>query len=449
MPNYFAYIALTLWPLVTILLYKRLPTLEATFWTIVGGFLFLPVKVAIDFPFIPPMDKESITVISALIGCRFIKKEKIKLIPKMGTERWLVLILIFMPVITVLNNQETVNYIPALTLHDTLSLIVNQYFILIPFILGLQLIKTHEDVVLLFRLLVVAGLVYSIPILFEVKMSPQLHTWIYGFFPHSFLQQFRYDGFRPVVFLGHGLIVAMFVAIVLGAAAVLMKEKIRSFRFFSPKLTVIYFFILLLLCKTVGAFVLGAFLFAVITWMPTPLVKRTSLFLVAVFLLYPFLSIFDYFPHQELIQIANDYDPVRGESLAFRFYNEGLLLQHANTKMFFGWGGWGRNRLEGSTTDGYWIIYFGQFGLVGFLSLFGLLALSIWNACKASSILRDKNKKRLLIFYALIISIVMIDQIPNASLSAWMFFLSGSLLGYSRNIMLNDRIIKKSGLKAG
>ena len=138
MPNNFAYIALILWPFISLLFYKRMPIVQATFWTMVGGFLFLPVKTAIDFPFIPPLDKGSIPVIAALIGCRYIKKVKITLLPKEGIERWLVLILLIVPFITTLNNQETHNFIPGLTLHDTLSAVINQYLFILPLILGIH-----------------------------------------------------------------------------------------------------------------------------------------------------------------------------------------------------------------------------------------------------------------------------------------------------------------------
>jgi len=420
-----------------------MPIVQATFWTIVGGFLFLPVKTAIDFPFIPPLDKSSIPVIAALIGCRYIKKVKITLLPKEGIERWLVLVLIIVPFITTLNNQETYNFIPGLTLHDTLSAVINQYLFILPFILGMQLIKTYEDQLLLFKLLVIAGLIYSVPILFEVRMSPQLHTWIYGFFPHSFAQQIRFSGFRPVVFLSHGLIVAMYVAISLGAATILMKEKIRI-RKLSPWLVVGYFITLLFLCKTVGAFLLGLLLFFAIAWLPITIVKRLSLFLIFIVLLYPLLSISDLFPQQTLVQMATDFDPTRGESLAFRYRHENLLLEHAQQKLFFGWGGWGRNRLEGSVTDGYWVILLGVYGLFGFVSIFGLAFLSIWRAVKFSDLCESRKEQRMQVYHALLASVIMIDQLPNASLSLWLLFIIGALLGRANNIKLEKQHINST-----
>ncbi len=434
MGNSFSYAILLAWPLVSLLFYRNLPIIPATFWTIVGGYLVLPVKVAIDAPLIPPLNKESLSAVAAFIGCVYVKKRKISFIPKIGIERWLVVILLLSPLITVFNNREPIGIIAGLTAHDALSAVINQYLILLPFIIGLQLIKTYDDQLMLFKLLVMAGVIYSVFILFEIRMSPQLHTWVYGFFPHSFSQQVRFGGFRAVVFMGHGLLIAIFVALVLGAATLLWKEKIKTFHCF-PSVIVIYFFVLLFLCKTVGAFLLGVFLLFSIAWMPVFIMKCSALFLIFVVLFYPVLLIFDLFPHQGLIDIAENFDVNRGESLAFRFFHEERLLEHVKEKIFFGWGWWDRNRLSDSITDGYWIIILGQYGIVGFGATFGLVILGVWRGMMVSRFIDYERQKRLLMSHALIIAIVMIDQLPNASMASWLWFLSGALLGRANSIV--------------
>src|SRR5690349_3189313 len=44
-----------------------------------------------------------------------------------------------------------------------------------------------------------------------MRLSPQLHVWLYGFHQHSFLQNERWGGYRPMVFMEHGLMVAMWM----------------------------------------------------------------------------------------------------------------------------------------------------------------------------------------------------------------------------------------------
>ena len=433
MPNLFAYMALITWPLISWGLFRRFQPITAVFWTIVGGYLLLPVKVKIDFPLIPPLDKESIPAIAAMIGCIYIAKKKISLIPDSGLERWLIVSLLIIPIITVSNNQVFVNDNPGLTYYDALSAIITQYLQLIPFILGMQLVKSHDDQLEIFKLLVIAGLFYSLPILFEVRMSPQLHTWIYGFFPHSWLQQIRFGGFRPVVFLGHGLLVAMFVAVALGAATVLWKMNIKI-RNIPPYIIVVYFFVLLILCKTVGAFLLGAFLLLAIGLMPVYIIRRLALLILFIAICYPLLSLYDIFPHQDLIEIAKSFDAERGQSLAFRFFHENRLLDHAQQKIFFGWGGWGRGFLPDSVTDGFWIIILGQYGIVGFAALFGLVVLSGRSGVKSARLLNTVNEQRLMVGHALMVSVILVDQLPNASLYSWMWFFIGALLGRANHV---------------
>jgi len=212
MGNGFAYLVLALWPLLAIRWYKTKSIQTATLWTILGGFMFLPVKTEIDLPMIPALGKHTIPVVSALIGCWFIKNQRISYIKELGKIKYLVILLIITPFITSALNSDALmiggRFIKGLTYYDGLSAMINQFLLITPFFIGRQFFKTYDDHLLMFKLLVAAGLLYSLLMLFEIRMSPQLHTWIYGYFPSSFGQQMRQGGFRPVVFMGHGLSVA-------------------------------------------------------------------------------------------------------------------------------------------------------------------------------------------------------------------------------------------------
>src|SRR5262249_39052253 len=139
--------------------------------------------------------------------------------------------------------------LPAETHYDALSAVVAQLIFLLPFFLGRHLLRGSADNEEVLRTLVVAGLLYSVPMLFEVRMSPQLHTWIYGYFPHQFAQQMREGGFRPVVFMGHGLIVAFFAMTTVVAAAAFWRMRAPVLRLPSAGVTA-YLGGVLVLCKT-------------------------------------------------------------------------------------------------------------------------------------------------------------------------------------------------------
>lgn len=442
MPNSFAYLALILWPLVSVWLYKRYEVIPATFLTIVGGYLLLPVGVDFDFPLIPALNKTTIPAIMAFIGCRFVANKSIGLLPPKGLERNLIILFFIGSVGMVFTNGDAINelnrFIPGLSYRDTVSVIISQGLLLLPFIISMQLIKTHEDQIQLFKLLVLAGLVYSILIMFEIRMSPQLHKWVYGFFPHSWGQQVRYGGFRPVVFLGHGLWVSIFLVSVLGAALILTKLKIQLTTYFN-RWVVAYLVMLLYLSKGFGAMVLGIALFFPIKFLGSFVVKRIAWCLATVAITYPLLCIMDLFPHQYLLELIEPINSRQAGSLEYRFNQETLLLERAKDKFIFGWGGWDRYKLADSVTDGYWIILFGKYGMIGFLSIFGLMYSALVRAGFGRNQAEDYKVQILIAGHCLIVAVIMVDQIPNDSMNSLFWIIVGSLIGRCQHISAGNK----------
>jgi hypothetical protein len=121
-------------------------------------------------------------------------------------------------------------------------------------------------------------------------------------------------------------------------------------------------------------------------------------------------------------------------------------LQRAWQRPFFGWGRYGRNRVfvenwegigtDASITDGRWIITFGQFGIFGFLTEFGLLAIPIFCASRALKLVNSARDSLLLVAISLIVAMNMIDLLPNSALSPFTWLLAGSLLGRSEMIRI-------------
>jgi len=457
MGNDIAYLVLILWPLLAIYLYRTKTLQTATLWTVVGGFMALPVSTIIDFPLIPPLGKHSIPILSALVGVWFVKGKSVSLKGNYGWVKYLLVLFFLSPIITVLLNGDRINtggmILPGLTVRDILSTMINQLLFIAPLLFGRQFFRTYEQQLVMFKTLIVAGLIYSIPILIEIRLSPQLHTWLYGYFPHSFGQQKRFGGFRPVVFMGHGLWVAFFVAVVTLSAIALWKngEKIRQLS--SAKVS-LYLLAILILCKSMASLLYGIYAYFLIKYTSVKTQFRLSITLVTIALLYPNMSLLNIFPHQQVANVAAIIDEDRAGSLMFRFDQESELLKHGSEKFFFGWGGWGRSRLyneetgrDESVTDGRWIITFGKFGWLGFIAEFGLLAMTVFRAYKASKLVNDKKELNLLSAHAILVSFLMVDQIPNASLKPWLWLLAGILLGRSEDIIFKNKVQLKGYYK--
>ncbi|HEV3027565.1 MAG TPA: O-antigen ligase domain-containing protein, partial [Planctomycetota bacterium] len=230
------------------------------------------------------------------------------------------------------------------------------------------------------------GLLYVPLCLLEVRLSPQLHTWIYGFFPHdSFDQSLRYGGYRPTVFMEHGLMVAMWMSMASLCGLWLWHSRtLRSLFGIALPWFLVPLLLTTILCKSMGPLVLllvGGIVLLATRW------GRTRAFVTALAcapLLYFAVRIPAIWSGDELTQTAAAVSPDRAKSLQFRLANEDMLLARARLRPLLGWGGWGRARIRDSqgrdisVTDGLWIIALGNNGLLGLGSLAAVLVSPIF-----------------------------------------------------------------------
>jgi hypothetical protein len=281
-------------------------------------------------------------------------------------------------------------------------------------------------------------LVYSLPMLFELRMSPQLHRLAYGYFPgDSFAQQIRGSGFRPVVFFPHGLSLALFTALAFLAAVVVMRNRARILGV-PAGAAAAYLGGLLVLCKSLGP-VIYAVVFAPMVLFTRPrLWVKVACLASLIVCAYPLLRNHGLAPTQLVADLAQTVSKDRSVSFQERVENEGHLIAKANQKQWFGWGGWGRNRIfdewtgqDISVTDGGWIIQYGVYGWFGYLSLFGLLAAALFQAHRAmDKEVTPSNVTRGGL--ALLVGVYVIDSIPNATQVSLVFLLAGCIASAPR-----------------
>lgn len=444
MPNAFAYLALFAWPLVAVALFSALPRREAVIWTILGGYLLLPQGVAINPPLLPSYDKNLAPALAAILLClsdsardRREVGPDARWLPSSLPGRLLLGLFLLGPFVTTFANSDPVYagggvYLRGLTPYDAFSAVLSQMVLILPFLLGRRYLADPEAHRLVLVALMIAALAYSALMLFEVRMSPQLHRWVYGFFPHSFAQQIRMDGFRPVVFLGHGLIVAIFTAMALLAAVGVYRLSQGQARM-RAALAALWLLLVLVLCKTFGALFL-TLVFAPLVWFLTPRRQMLVASAVAVIVVtYPALRGAGLIPVDTLIETAASIDAERGRSLDFRIVNEDQLLARANERPLLGWGIWGRGRVydpetgrDISTTDGQWIIVIGANGWLGYVAEFGLLTapllLFLWRRSAVPAATAA---------LALVLAVNLLDLLPNSSLSPLTWVFAGGLMGWA------------------
>ena len=192
MGNSFAYLVLFSWPVVTAVLFTRLDPGRAILWSLLAGFLLLPERVGVDLPGLPPLDKTTIPSLSALACAFLVARERPRLLPRSLFARLCLVLLVAGPFFTAFLNGDALVYGPVvkqgLGLQDAISYMVRGLLAIIPFLLARNYLADAGSHRAILWALFLSGLAYSLAMLFEIRMSPQLHKWVYGFFPHTWLQ---------------------------------------------------------------------------------------------------------------------------------------------------------------------------------------------------------------------------------------------------------------------
>jgi hypothetical protein len=409
--NPIAWLMLLIWPLVARQLYIRLDLARTLIWTLLAGYLLLPPVIAINFPVVPDFTKYTVPTLAAFACSWLMLKDRPSFDPGHWPERLLMLVFVLLAFGTVLTNSELLIFlqdiVPAMKLYDSVSSVATQMIGLLPFLLARKYLADDDSQCQFILALMAAGLAYSAPMILETIVSPQLNLWIYGFFQHDFSQTIRSGGFRPVVFLPHGLWVAFFAFICAASAVIVLLDLAPEHR---PKqmAVLLYLLFMALICKSAGAMIFTAF--------SVPLLLFAS---------------------RRIIDVAFRFSPDRVGSFAFQLFNEELLLSHAAEKPLFGWGGFTRNFLHdeitGRTTviaDGAWIIVLGIRGWFGYISTFGLLALPLfrlaWFALRHDAASVSPYAAAL----ALILAMNLLDMLPNATDIPLTWLIAGALYGY-------------------
>lgn len=258
--------------------------------------------------------------------------------------------------------------------YDGMSSSLYQTFLWgVPYFLGRVYITDHQALKELSIGLVIAALVYSPLCWFEMRMSPVLHNVVYGFTQHSFAQTHRGAGWRPMVFMKHGIALGMFMAMCALSATWLWRGKtIKKLGIFSIGMLAIYLVVTAIMIKSFFAIVL---LFAGVIGYYTVKILRHPLpllVLIAMVPLYQYVRASGNFTGETLVSITEQvFGENRSGSLQFRLDNEDVIIEHAITgRPWLGWGSWGDYLVNDNTVpDGMWVIALGKYGIIGLTAL--------------------------------------------------------------------------------
>ena len=454
MPNALALLALASWPLVSLVLFRKLPVGRAVLWSLLSAYLFLPPPPALfDFPAVPPLTKDSIAALAAFGFCFFMYGKDLIYLPRSNIAKGLMVLFVITPLATVLTNDEPIFFgqvgLPGLRIVEAIALMVQQCMILMPFVMAYSFLRSEKDQRDILFAFVALGLVYSLLMLIEIRLSPQLNLWVWGYYQHSFDQLIRFGGFRPIVFLYHGLWVALFAMMMLGCAVALFRHSKGNAKVWYGGISV-YFGFIMIACKSVASIAYAAVLLPMVLFMSRLWQFRLAAFLALLAVTYPIMKGLEWIPEKQILEKVTALDEDRAGSLKFRFDNERVLLDRAYLKPVFGWGSCGRNHILDpitgillTVTDGRWIITIGVFGWVGYLAEFLLFSWPLFVLFARSFVLtKETHTSPYLGALALILGFNLFYLLPNATITPLTWMMGGALLGYIETHMPQVRSAK-------
>jgi hypothetical protein len=446
-----ATLALLLWIPFSVAVFAYAKPHKAVAFLLVFGTLLLPELEYFDIRLLPNMNKKTIAcawvIFPALVWARGQLSRA-----SLGKLPWLLFaMMVVVNLGRTFTNRDPIavggRVVAPILTHTALTFMMEDFLLVFgPFYLGAALYRERDKLRDFMRTFCTGGLVYAPLVLLEIRFSPQLHNWVYGYYQHSWLQVMRDGAFRPMVFMQHGLAVALFMATCGVLAFGLAKARERIMKL--PALPIAMFITLLVaMSHSLGALIFVAAL-GPLVWLTSARTQlRVAALLAALLMFYPMLRAYDWFPTKTLLDVARSISEDRAGSLAFRFNNEDGALARALTRPLFGWGGFDRifvlDEESGDAVgilDGYWLITYCASGVMGFVSRFGLLAWPVWLAFRRVRRVPFKADQMLLSSMGVATAMIALDLLPNGMFTYFPHLFAGVLLGAVRELSRRDAV---------
>lgn len=316
----------------------------------------------------------------------------------------------------------------------------------IPYFLGRWYLTNPAALRDLAIVIVGATCLYGLLMAVEMRTFPKMNQWVYGWRMQSGRNVSRMGGYRPVVFLTHGLATSIWACMAMVVAwGLYYSNAVKRILNVPIGIVVVALTVLSILTRSAGAIAIGivilggllAFRHLRLRWAPAMLAACVVVY-IGTAVLGSSLPIREY-----ATQVAEIFYPERAFSLEARFKNEALLADRAQRKLLFGWGGWGDWRAvdvdvvraatgqrRGVVTDGFWIIVFGMRGILGLGATFGVMIVPGLLAIRA---VRRLNASPMLLYLVLPLALwgfgFAMDQLLNGFVSTTQALVAGGLAG--------------------
>lgn len=406
------------WIGAVLLLFAFLPKRIAVIVGFVAGWLFLPVA-SIPIPGLPDYSKLSAIVIAVVLGTLVFDLDRVlRFRPS-----WLDL-----PIVAFCLAASVPSLTMGLGVWDAISAMIQQVLTwLIAYLIGRLYFCDQRSFRELAIGIIIGGLVYVPLCLIEIRISPQLHHSLYGYYPRGVFgtlgQARRFGGWRPTVFMEHGLAVGIWMSnAALIAIWLWVSQTIR--RLYGIRMAAIAFVLLVaaVLCKSTGA------VFLMLIGMAALMAARCSrrIWPVGFLLLIPpiwmGLRTLGLFDGKLVLDLFHGVLPERAQSFAFRLDQEDTITLQVMQHPFFGGGRW-----FDDGADQLWLLTFRNYGLFGLTSftLFFLMPPAMVLLRMRSRLLQPQNAPILCL--AVVVCLHMIDHLVNGMINPVFTLATGAL----------------------
>ena len=351
------------WIPVVLAIFASLPPRRAVLVCFITGWLFLPMA-AYRFEGFPDYNKESATSMVVFLAALLFDGAKVLSFRPRLTDLPIALWCLC-PLATSISND--------LGVYDgfstSLKVIVSWA---LPYVIGriyfTDLAALRELAIGIF----IGGLIYLPFCLWEIRMSPRLHLIVYGFRQHAFGQTVKMGGYRPMVFMQHGLMVGMWMACATLLGAWLWSTgAVKRLRGIEMRWLVAGMAVTTVLCKSMAA--IG---FLTIGWGALWVSRHTRTRFAVVFLLvaplvYMSARSIGGWDGWVMVDFGHMLGEQQGESIETRIVSENHFFDKAKHRLTFGWGGHSRIVVTDekgrriAIPDGMWVIALAERGFVG------------------------------------------------------------------------------------
>jgi hypothetical protein len=375
MKHPFASLIVLAWVPIGLSLFTFLRPRHAVLAAYLIAWLFLPMKAGFVIPVLPDLDKVTAASLAVFLGVMLFDVNRVLTF----RFRWYdlsMLVWCLVPFASSIANK--------LGYWDGLSGVFEQLALYgFPYFIGRIYFNDWEGIRELAITIFIGGLIYVPLCLFEIRMSPQLHKIVYGYYQHGFNEVVRFGGYRPMVFMQHGLAVGFWMAAAsLIGVWLLVSGSLKQIWGIPLLVAVPVLMMTTILCKSAAGI---GFMFIGIGVLFSMKYLKTALPLYVLVLIppsYMYLRTTGIVTGEWAVDTATRIlGEDRAQSLSYRINAENIMVAHALDHKNFGYGRWDplhpkrpgwmvydeETGKQAAIVDGMWVLTLcinGMFGLV-------------------------------------------------------------------------------------